>query len=136
MSFIEFKEQVLRLKCLFKTLDIVFFRIFLAKKIKKNYSSLWHFFNEYLDNFTFPQSALMQAIIRGNADEVRSLIYRRCDVNEQDVEKRTPLHLAAFMGNVEITILLILNGARVNCKDSQWLTPIHRACHSSHEACN
>ena len=82
---------------------------------------------------TVEQSALAQAIFRGNADEVRSLIYRKCDVNEQDNEKRTPLHIAAFLGDVEITSLLILNGARVNCKDSQWLTPVHRACRSGKE---
>uniref|UniRef100_A0A8D0D5R9 Ankyrin repeat domain 44 n=1 Tax=Sander lucioperca TaxID=283035 RepID=A0A8D0D5R9_SANLU len=52
----------------------------------------------------------------------------------QDAEKRTPLHAAAFLGDAEITELLILSGARVNAKDNMWLTPLHRAVASRSEA--
>ncbi|KAI4785187.1 hypothetical protein KUCAC02_037910, partial [Chaenocephalus aceratus] len=50
-----------------------------------------------------------------------------------DSEKRTPLHAAAFLGDAEITELLILSGARVNAKDNMWLTPLHRAVASRSE---
>eukprot|EP00064_Thunnus_orientalis_P008259 superscaffoldBa00000973_g8282 len=52
---------------------------------------------------------------------------------ECDTEKRTPLHAAAFLGDAEITELLILSGARVNAKDNMWLTPLHRAVASRSE---
>uniref|UniRef100_A0A672I3R0 Serine/threonine-protein phosphatase 6 regulatory ankyrin repeat subunit B-like n=1 Tax=Salarias fasciatus TaxID=181472 RepID=A0A672I3R0_SALFA len=55
------------------------------------------------------------------------LIYKSEDINALDCEKRTPLHAAAFLGNAEVTELLILSGARVNAKDSMWWTPLHRA---------
>lgn len=51
----------------------------------------------------------------------------------QDSERRSPLHAAAFCGEVDIVTILILNGARVNIKDNRWLTPLHRACCSGSE---
>lgn len=74
------------------------------------------------------QPGLIKACFHGDPDEVRSLLHKKEDVNYQDVQKRTPLHAAAFCGEAEICKLLILNGARVNSKDSKWLTPLHRAC--------
>uniref|UniRef100_A0A8C6L2I1 Ankyrin repeat domain 44 n=1 Tax=Nothobranchius furzeri TaxID=105023 RepID=A0A8C6L2I1_NOTFU len=61
------------------------------------------------------------------------LIYKSEDINALDAEKRTPLHAAAFLGDAEITELLILSGARVNAKDNMWLTPLHRAVASRSE---
>ncbi|XP_039586872.1 serine/threonine-protein phosphatase 6 regulatory ankyrin repeat subunit C-like, partial [Passer montanus] len=51
----------------------------------------------------------------------------------QDQERRTPLHAAAYIGDVAILELLILSGANVNAKDTVWLTPLHRAAASRHE---
>ena len=48
----------------------------------------------------------------------------------QDLEKRSPLHAAAYCGEGEIADLLIMSGARVNTKDNKWLTPLHRACNA------
>ncbi|CAK8693153.1 unnamed protein product [Clavelina lepadiformis] len=79
------------------------------------------------------ENLIVQAIFNGNADEVRSLIYKKEDVNVSDSERRTPLHAAAFLGDAEIIDLLILSGARINAKDSKWLTPLHRACASKSE---
>ncbi|NWW42023.1 ANR52 phosphatase, partial [Panurus biarmicus] len=50
-----------------------------------------------------------------------------------DQERRTPLHAAAYIGDVAILELLILSGANVNAKDTVWLTPLHRAAASRHE---
>ncbi|ESO00272.1 hypothetical protein HELRODRAFT_176132 [Helobdella robusta] len=79
---------------------------------------------------------LVQACFHGDADEVRSLLYKKEDVNYQDIEKRTPLHAAAFCGEAEICKLLLLNGARINSKDSKWLTPLHRACFTKSDVKN
>ncbi|XP_017586940.1 PREDICTED: serine/threonine-protein phosphatase 6 regulatory ankyrin repeat subunit C-like [Corvus brachyrhynchos] len=51
----------------------------------------------------------------------------------KDQERRTPLHAAAYIGDVAILELLILSGANVNAKDTVWLTPLHRAAASRHE---
>uniref|UniRef100_A0A4W4EFE0 Ankyrin repeat domain 44 n=1 Tax=Electrophorus electricus TaxID=8005 RepID=A0A4W4EFE0_ELEEL len=109
-------------------------------------------------SFTCPQPPLVQAIFSGDPDEIRMLIYKSEDINALDTEKRTPLHAAAFLGDAEITELLILSGsvaalsslmfysvrflvsgttfprrARVNAKDNMWLTPLHRAVASRSE---
>uniref|UniRef100_A0A671ULL1 Ankyrin repeat domain 28 n=1 Tax=Sparus aurata TaxID=8175 RepID=A0A671ULL1_SPAAU len=79
------------------------------------------------------QPALLKAIFNVDPDEVRSLIFKKEDVNAQDNEKRTPLHAASYLGDAEIIELLILSGARVNAKDNKWLTPLHRAVASCSE---
>uniref|UniRef100_A0A8C1B9J1 Ankyrin repeat domain 28b n=1 Tax=Cyprinus carpio carpio TaxID=630221 RepID=A0A8C1B9J1_CYPCA len=87
-------------------------------------------------SFISPQPSLIKAIFNSDADEVRSLIFKKEDVNVQDCEKRTPLHAAAYLGDAEIIELLILSGmkgARVNAKDNKWLTPLHRAVASCSE---
>lgn len=53
---------------------------------------------------------------------------KNCESVVQDVEKRSPLHAAAYCGEAEITDLLVLYGANVNHKDNQWRTALHRAC--------
>lgn len=73
---------------------------------------------------------LEQAVFHGDSDEVRSLIYKKEDVNATDGERRTALHAAAYLGDGEIVDLLILSGAHINAKDSKWTTPLHRACAS------
>uniref|UniRef100_A0A8U8C8B2 Uncharacterized protein n=1 Tax=Geospiza parvula TaxID=87175 RepID=A0A8U8C8B2_GEOPR len=73
------------------------------------------------------------AIFNRDVEEVRSLLNQKENINVLDQERRTPLHAAAYIGDVAILELLILSGANVNAKDTVWLTPLHRAAASRHE---
>ncbi|XP_039266175.2 serine/threonine-protein phosphatase 6 regulatory ankyrin repeat subunit C-like [Styela clava] len=88
------------------------------------------FDTQHLVNSIQDANILEQAVFHGDADEVRSLIFKKEDVNAIDSERRSPLHAAAFLGDGEIVELLILSGAHINAKDSKWITPLHRACAS------
>uniref|UniRef100_UPI003AAD9DCE serine/threonine-protein phosphatase 6 regulatory ankyrin repeat subunit C isoform X1 n=2 Tax=Centroberyx gerrardi TaxID=166262 RepID=UPI003AAD9DCE len=79
------------------------------------------------------QSPLVQAIFSRNAEEVTFLLCHKEDVNSLDQEQSTPLHAAAYLGDVHIMDLLITSGASVNAKDQGWLTPLHRAAASRNE---
>jgi ankyrin repeat protein len=61
------------------------------------------------------------------ADIVRLLIDHGADVTAQDETHLTPLHHAAFWGNVETVRLLIQQGADVTAQDSSKTTPLHLA---------
>ncbi|TSP79431.1 Serine/threonine-protein phosphatase 6 regulatory ankyrin repeat subunit C [Bagarius yarrelli] len=80
-----------------------------------------------------PQPPLVQAIFNRNADEVQLYLHKKDEVNALDRERRTPLHAAAWLGDVHIMDLLIMAGANVNAKDHMWLTPLHRASASRNE---
>ncbi|XP_037622637.1 serine/threonine-protein phosphatase 6 regulatory ankyrin repeat subunit C-like [Sebastes umbrosus] len=78
------------------------------------------------------QSPLVQAIFSRNTEEVTFLLENE-DVNSLDQEQSTPLHVAAYLGDVHTMDLLITSGANVNAKDQGLLTPLHRAAASQNE---
>uniref|UniRef100_A0A3Q2ZKB9 Ankyrin repeat domain 52 n=1 Tax=Hippocampus comes TaxID=109280 RepID=A0A3Q2ZKB9_HIPCM len=78
-------------------------------------------------------SPLVQAIFSRNAEEVTFLLSHREDVNSLDHEQSTPLHAAAYLGDIHIMELLITAGASINAKDQGLLTPLHRAAASKNE---
>ncbi|XP_042262853.1 serine/threonine-protein phosphatase 6 regulatory ankyrin repeat subunit C isoform X1 [Thunnus maccoyii] len=79
------------------------------------------------------QCPLVQAIFSRNAEEVSFLLNHNEDVNSLDQEQCTPLHAAAYLGDVHIMDLLITSGANINAKDQGLLTPLHRAAASRNE---
>ena len=86
--------------------------------------------------FFQPPAPLVHAILTGNIEEIEAILEEDPEAaSSLDAEKRSPLHVASYMGYAEIVELLITKGnARVNSKDNQWLTPLHRACRSNAEA--
>uniref|UniRef100_A0A3B4GXD1 Serine/threonine-protein phosphatase 6 regulatory ankyrin repeat subunit C-like n=1 Tax=Pundamilia nyererei TaxID=303518 RepID=A0A3B4GXD1_9CICH len=78
-------------------------------------------------------SPLVQAIFSRNTEDVTFLLNHKEDVNSLDQEQSTPLHAAAYMGDVIVMDLLISSGANVNAKDQGLLTPLHRAAASRNE---
>uniref|UniRef100_A0A669DCX5 Ankyrin repeat domain 52 n=1 Tax=Oreochromis niloticus TaxID=8128 RepID=A0A669DCX5_ORENI len=72
-------------------------------------------------------------LINRNTEDVTFLLNNKEDVNSLDQEQSTPLHAAAYMGDVIVMDLLISSGANVNAKDQGLLTPLHRAAASRNE---
>lgn len=71
--------------------------------------------------------SLLQAVIEGNLDNVKTLIDRGARVNPHGDDQRPPLHLAVCNSDVSMTKLLLQEGA--NC-EQEWrgTPPIHQAC--------
>jgi len=63
----------------------------------------------------------------------KALLYRHADVDSRDREMRTPLHLAARVGSVEMVELLLNYGADINAIDLDKNTPLHRAVLYNHK---
>lgn len=56
----------------------------------------------------------------------------RDDVNEEDENKFTALHWAAFYGQLKTTNLLLDHGADPNKLADNYVTPLHLAASSGH----
>ena len=56
---------------------------------------------------------------------IRLLIQRGADLNAQDKDLKSPLHLASSEWNAETVQLLIREGADVNVRDKSYKTPLH-----------
>ena len=68
--------------------------------------------------------SLLDAVEKGDTFAVRCFLLRGADVDAEDENGRTPLHLAACGGHTEVAELLIARGANVNVKDKQGKTPL------------
>jgi hypothetical protein len=52
-------------------------------------------------------------------------VVKGLNVNDQDYDKRTPLHLAAQAGHMEIVQYLVEHGTNINVKDRWGATPLN-----------
>jgi len=52
-------------------------------------------------------------------------------VNQKNDDGETPLHLAAYMGKLEIVIYLVSQGADLNATDNYLQTPLHEAAYQA-----
>ena len=70
----------------------------------------------------------------GHADVARMLVECGADVSGQNMDGRTPLHLASVWGHVDMARMLIERGADVSAQDKYFgTTPLQLASSSGHE---
>lgn len=78
---------------------------------------------------------LIEAAARGDVDEVRRLVAKGADVNAEDYDGRTPLHLAAACGQVQVVkYLLRLKTTQVTVFDRFGTTPLGEAMQTGDDA--
>jgi len=76
--------------------------------------------------------ALLKAAKNRNINLLRKLIADGADVNHQNFNGETTLHIAASMGNMQMVQYLINQGANINARTgTQWM-PIHHAMRFGH----
>ena len=71
-----------------------------------------------------PDTRLIDAVRRGDANAVRRLIEQKIDVNITQPDGATALHWAAHRNDVAIADLLIRAGAKVDAADEGGVTPL------------
>jgi ankyrin repeat protein len=72
---------------------------------------------------------LFKLIANNQKDKLNSVLKNNeenLDINIQDKDGDTPLHIAVFLCNLDIIKILIKNGASINIKDKWGQTAIHR----------
>ena len=86
-------------------------------------------------NYKYIFNALRYASIGGHTDVVEMLIHMGFDINIENLEAKTPLHLACKHGHLATITKLIQLGANVNSEDDNKLTPLIYACENGNVAC-
>jgi hypothetical protein len=77
---------------------------------------------------------LLHACAKGNIDTVRDLVQdEKVSPNFYNYDKRTPLHLAAAEGHLEIAQILVEAGASLTTYDRWGCTPLFDAVHGKHQ---
>jgi ankyrin repeat protein len=79
-------------------------------------------------------SALMDAVKRGDTAGVKALLAKKVDVNAPGVDTSTPLDWAVESNNLEMVNLLIDAGANVNSETRYKITPLSLACKNGNAA--
>ncbi|MCD7463130.1 hypothetical protein HAX54_050014 [Datura stramonium] len=72
------------------------------------------------------------AMDRVDLMEILCVGYADIDLNSIDSQGRTPLHIAAIHGHVEVIQFLVSVGSDPDMLDSQGWTPLHFAAHQGH----
>ena len=75
----------------------------------------------------------MIAVCEQRLEMVEDLLREGAQVDSRDEKVRTPLHIAAGVGNEDIVRLLSNRGANVDAIDSYGQTPLHFAAINGHE---
>jgi D-alanyl-D-alanine carboxypeptidase len=82
-----------------------------------------------LASVVFPYPAEIHDVVStGNADEIGRMLTENPDlVGARDRKGDTPLHLAAYQGDLASAEVLIKNGAQVDARNKRGVTPLIRA---------
>lgn len=76
---------------------------------------------------------LLEAVNKGNQEEVKTLLKKKADPNYADSNTlNTPLAVACMRGETQIAENLIKAGADVNSRNKQTFTPLHLASTYGH----
>lgn len=78
-------------------------------------------------------SSPIDAIQRGDLNDVISIIKGKGDLNYKDESGKTPLHRSAAYGQIDIARYLVSHGADINVKDNVGDTPLQIAAYEGHK---
>ncbi len=70
---------------------------------------------------------LISAIEAGNCEGIKNLVKKGADLNQVDGDSWTVLHIAAFLGHVNVINALLDAGAKVDVEDKFGNTPHYYA---------
>ncbi len=74
-------------------------------------------------------NAIFRLIANNNINELQYVLaHNNINLNNQDEDGDTPLHIAVFLCNYDACKLLIKSGSNIFIKDKWGQTPLHRIC--------
>lgn len=81
------------------------------------------------NNYNHKQNNLFVSITNSNIKELNYILSNNnININIQDNDGDTPLHISVFLCNYEACSILLFYGALLNIKDKRGQIPIHRIC--------
>ena len=110
-----------------------------CKKLNEKTNYIYHIFNNITnklnqtkkENEQILPHILITASSKGDLNKIKQL-HGKVDFNEGDYDNRTPLHLAATEGHLDVVQYFLENGVEADVKDRWGNTPYHEA----HKQCN
>lgn len=73
-------------------------------------------------------TSLCDWAVEGNLEKIKELLNEGVDINFQDEEGRSALHMACDREHLNIVEFLLQNNANINIQDNEGNTPLHYAC--------
>ena len=67
--------------------------------------------------------------INGHIEAIKALLDAHANIEAQDDDQRTPLHMAAINGQTEAISVLIAAHANIEAQDNDQCTPLHLAAY-------
>ncbi|XP_042320249.1 CARD- and ANK-domain containing inflammasome adapter protein-like [Sceloporus undulatus] len=82
-------------------------------------------------------SPVHYAAISGNMEILKALLVagNHKNINDKNIWRKTPLHLAAEHGHSDLIHYMLSNGSAINALDNNKDTPLHCACKAGHFDC-